>query len=89
MTAVFKLRPQIKKIVELAIKNQATGMIFIPDRLVTAGQVDDAKPAYAKENFASYPGAAFIRASMKKRFSRKPRKLYTWRMNQLVESIRI
>jgi hypothetical protein len=47
-------------------------MIFIPDRLVTAGQVDDAKPAYAKENFASHPGAAFIRTSMKKRVSRIP-----------------
>jgi hypothetical protein len=42
MTAVFKLRAQIQKIVQLAIKDQATGMIFIPDRLVTAGHVDNA-----------------------------------------------
>jgi len=69
MTPVFKLRAQIKKIVQLAIKDQATGMIFVPDRLLTAGQIDDAKPAYAKENFASDPSAAFIRASMKKPFS--------------------
>ena len=42
MTPVFKLRAQIQKIVKLAIKNEAAATIFVPDRLVPPGQVDNA-----------------------------------------------
>src|SRR5438477_9642294 len=42
MAPVFKLRAQLQKIVKLAIKNEAAATIFVPNRLVTTGHVDNA-----------------------------------------------
>src|SRR5205807_1305187 len=41
MTPVFQLRAQIEKIVKLAVEDQTTGMIFVPDRLMTPTNIDD------------------------------------------------
>jgi carbonic anhydrase/acetyltransferase-like protein (isoleucine patch superfamily) len=47
VTARFEFRTEVKKVVQLAVVHDAPSPIFIPDRLVTTGEIDDAQPPAA------------------------------------------
>ncbi len=66
MALGFKLRAQIKKVVQLAVVHNAAGMILIPDRLVPACKINDAEPAHTNEDFFALPTAIFIGTAMVK-----------------------
>ena len=60
----LQLRTQIEEVVNLAVKDNAAGLILVPNRLLPAGQINDAEPAHPKEDLPSHPGSIFVRAAM-------------------------
>ncbi len=48
MTAVLELLAEILEVVDLAVEDDADGAVFVVDRLVAAGDVDDGQAAHAQ-----------------------------------------
>jgi hypothetical protein len=44
----FQQGAQVKKVVQLAVVDDATAFVFVPDRLAPAGQVNNAQAANAQ-----------------------------------------
>ena len=67
MTAILELGPQLQKIVDLPVKNDSDIARFVKDRLATAGEIDNAQPANAKNNSRLREHAPVVRTSMGER----------------------
>ena len=59
MAALFQIRAQFAEVVDLSVENDANRLVFVEDRLVTAGQVDDAQAPNAQSD-AAFDKDAFI-----------------------------
>src|SRR5580698_7886319 len=46
MTALFKLQTKFRKVINLAVKHDPCAAIFVEDRLVATGKINDAKPPH-------------------------------------------
>jgi hypothetical protein len=64
MSVSFKLRPEIRKIVDFSIEHNAAGLGLIEDRLVSTCGIDNAQPAASKKHLSIRPITLPIRPSM-------------------------
>src|SRR5258707_4526 len=48
MTAVLELLAEILEVVDLTVEDDADGAVFVVDRLIAAGDVDDGQAAHAQ-----------------------------------------
>src|SRR5260370_41507988 len=64
MTGAFELPPQLKKVIDLAIKNNPDRPVFIEYGLVSANQVNDAEPPHSEAGVLFYKKAFVIGAAM-------------------------
>src|SRR4029077_1084782 len=46
VSTAFQLSAKLRKVVNLSVENNPDALIFVVNRLMSAGKVDDAKPAH-------------------------------------------
>ena len=72
ITLALQLRSQLSIIVNLAIEDYPNGFFCVRHRLMTAGQIDDGKPAESEANGAIEKVALIIRPAMDNRLGHAP-----------------
>jgi hypothetical protein len=74
VTALLQFATLPLKIIELAVHNDVNALIFICDRLIPAGKVDDAQTGMAKADtvVGRQPHALMVRPAMDKRIRGAP-----------------
>ena len=59
-----ELRAQLPVVVDLAVEDHANRAVFVADRLVAAGKVDDAQPAHAERRAVADEHALVVWAAV-------------------------
>ena len=62
----LQLGPQVEEVVKLAVEDDAARVVLVPNRLLTAGEVDDAQPPHAEKDALPAPRSDFVGAAMEK-----------------------
>src|ERR1700685_724297 len=60
MTASSEIPAQFRKVVNLPVVDNADSLVFVENRLVTTGQVDDAEPSYPQARPILYENALIV-----------------------------
>ena len=55
MPFALQLRPEVEEVIQLAVVDDAAGMIFVPDRLLAASKIDNAEPAHPEKDVFVLP----------------------------------
>jgi hypothetical protein len=85
MTFLNQLRAQLLIIVYFSVENDALAAIFVVDRLLTTGQIDNAEPPVTQPGAAVEMRAAVVRSPMRQRRTSVPLLFYRWRRLKLPE----
>src|ERR1041385_926228 len=64
MPGLFKALPQLQMVVDLPVEDDPDALIFVADRLMAAGHIDNGKASHPKSDAAADIGAAIIRATV-------------------------
>ena len=65
VAAAFQFRPELRVVINLAVKGDPDGAIFIAHRLVAGGRkIDNSQPPLTKPNGSGSPNAFIIRAAV-------------------------
>jgi hypothetical protein len=67
MPPLFKLRPSLRVVEELSIKNHRYTSVFVGDRLLPVRQADDAEPPRTQYQTRALKVTFLVRATMKYR----------------------
>ena len=60
----FEFAPQLEKIVDFTVENDPDAFVFVVNRLVAAGKVDDTEPAHAQAGWALGVNAFIVRTTV-------------------------
>ncbi len=72
MSAFLQLRPQFDVVVDFAIRDEPHALVFVGERLTTAGQVDQAEPAVSEATTVAEIESVAIGSSMAERRGHSP-----------------
>ena len=64
VTAAFEIRTKLGEVVNFSVVDDTDGFVFVENRLVTSGEVDDAQPPHAQARAVLYENAFVIGSAM-------------------------
>ena len=64
MAARLKLRPQFGVVVDFAVEDDPQGAVFVAERLMAGGEVDNAETAHAESNRTCGVDAVVVRTAV-------------------------
>ena len=64
MSRLFKILSQFQVVVDLPVEDNPDALVFVVDRLMAAGHIDNGKAPHPKSDVASDIGTAVVRATV-------------------------
>ena len=64
MSRLFKILSQFQVVVDLPVEDNPDALVFVVDRLMAAGHIDNGKAPHPESNVASDIGTAVVRATV-------------------------